>query len=108
MIPITLILAILVSLCSGAASVSAETRPNVLLIVCDDLNNHVSTSGYSRLRRRAWRKAELYDLINGPHEDNNLASKPRFAEQRRQMHSLLAETRKSAESKRKLVKPPKK
>ncbi|MGB4710408.1 MAG: sulfatase [Fuerstiella sp.] len=46
-------------------------------------------------------QAELYDLINDPHEDNNLASKPRFAEQRRQMHSLLIETRKSAESKRK-------
>jgi len=46
-------------------------------------------------------QAELYDLINDPHEDNNLASKPSFAEQRRQMHSLLTETRKSAKSKRK-------
>ncbi|MCO8121021.1 sulfatase [Stieleria sp. TO1_6] len=46
-------------------------------------------------------QAELYDLINDPYEDNNLASNPRFAEQRRQMHSLLIETRKSAESKRK-------
>lgn len=44
-------------------------------------------------------QAELYDLINDPFKDNNLASKPRFAKQRRQMHSLLADARKRAESK---------
>ena len=44
-------------------------------------------------------QAELYDLINDPFEDNNLASKPRFAKQRRQMHSLLADARKRAEFK---------
>ncbi|MDB4638037.1 sulfatase-like hydrolase/transferase, partial [bacterium] len=36
--------------CSGGSGISAETRPNVLLIVCDDLNNHVSTSGYQPLK----------------------------------------------------------
>ena len=61
------------------------------------------------IRTQRWRyaewgsadQAELYDLVNDPHEDNNLASKPHFAEQRRQMHALLTETRKRAESKRK-------
>ncbi len=46
-------------------------------------------------------QAELYDLINDPHEDNNLAPNPRFAKQRQQMHLLLTEKRKIAESKRK-------
>ena len=31
-------------------TVAQAERPNVLLIVCDDLNNHVSTSGYQSLR----------------------------------------------------------
>ena len=48
-------------------------------------------------------QAELYDLINDPHEDKNLASKPRFAELRGQMHSLLIDTRMNAESKRKSI-----
>ncbi len=30
-----------------------KTRPNVLFIVCDDLNTHVSTSGYSSIRTPA-------------------------------------------------------
>jgi len=30
-----------------------KTRPNVLFIVCDDLNTHVSTSGYSNIRTPA-------------------------------------------------------
>ncbi|MEC7556096.1 MAG: sulfatase [Planctomycetota bacterium] len=30
------------------------TRPNVLLIVCDDLNTHVSTSGYRHIRTPAF------------------------------------------------------
>ena len=29
-------------------------RPNVLLIVCDDLNTHVSTSGYPHIRTPAF------------------------------------------------------
>ena len=32
----------------------AESRPNVLLIVCDDLNTHVSTSGYSHISTPAF------------------------------------------------------
>lgn len=31
-------------------TVAKETRPNVLFIVCDDLNTHVSTSGYSNIQ----------------------------------------------------------
>jgi len=36
-----------------AASASAR-QPNVLLIVCDDLNTHVSTSGYSHIKTPAF------------------------------------------------------
>lgn len=32
----------------------ADRRPNVLLIVCDDLNTHVSTSGYERIKTPAF------------------------------------------------------
>ena len=28
----------------------ANAKPNVLLIVCDDLNTHVSTSGYPQIK----------------------------------------------------------
>ncbi len=28
----------------------AHARPNVMLIVCDDLNTHVSTSGYPHIK----------------------------------------------------------
>ncbi|MFC1762950.1 sulfatase [Planctomycetota bacterium] len=35
-------------------SVAAESRPNVLLIVCDDLNTHVSTSGYPHISTPAF------------------------------------------------------
>lgn len=34
---------------SGAASAADAQRPNVLFIVCDDLNTHVSTSGYPHI-----------------------------------------------------------
>ena len=36
----------------SAAAIAAEesARPNVLLIVCDDLNSHVSTSGYEPIK----------------------------------------------------------
>jgi iduronate 2-sulfatase len=38
---------LLVILClSACLSLSAQSRPNVLFIVCDDLNTHVSTSDY--------------------------------------------------------------
>ncbi|MEP3481593.1 MAG: sulfatase [Fuerstiella sp.] len=49
-------------------------------------------------------QAELYDLLNDPQEDNNLAFDPRFAKQRQQMNALLMQTRKSAESARKPIK----
>ena len=37
-------------------SPAAEKRPNVLFIVCDDLNTHVSTSGYQHIVTPAWDK----------------------------------------------------
>ncbi len=48
---------LLPALCLGAFSAGAiargEQRPNVLLIVCDDLNRHVSTAGYQPIRTPA-------------------------------------------------------
>ena len=49
-----LILATLVS--TLTCSLAAEKRPNVLFIVCDDLNTHVSTSGYQQIKTPAWDK----------------------------------------------------
>ena len=37
-------------LCIFIATNSANAKPNVLLIVCDDLNTHVSTSGYPHIK----------------------------------------------------------
>ncbi len=39
---------------SALPSLAAESRPNVLLIVCDDLNTHVSTSGYPHIHTPAF------------------------------------------------------
>lgn len=36
------------------ASISAAEKPNVLFIVCDDLNTHVSTSGYPHINTPAF------------------------------------------------------
>ena len=44
--PFTLFLLSLLAL----SPVNASERPNVLLIVCDDLNTRVSTSGYSPIQ----------------------------------------------------------
>lgn len=45
----------LASICSSLTPVIAnETKPNVLFIVCDDLNTHVSTSGYPHIRTPAF------------------------------------------------------
>ncbi|MCF7973624.1 MAG: sulfatase [Phycisphaerae bacterium] len=41
---------------SAMPSLAAESRPNVLLIVCDDLNTHVSTSGYEHISTPAFDK----------------------------------------------------
>ncbi len=35
---------------------AAAGRPNVLLIVCDDLNTHVSTSGYPHIQTPAFQR----------------------------------------------------
>ena len=37
-------------LLASVAAIARAERPNVLLIVCDDLNNHVSTSGYQTFK----------------------------------------------------------
>ena len=37
-------------LCFFVATNLANAKPNVLLIVCDDLNTHVSTSGYPHIK----------------------------------------------------------
>lgn len=39
-----------------AFSLSADKRPNVMFIVCDDLNTHVSTSDYSHIHTPAFEK----------------------------------------------------
>lgn len=41
-------------LASLASTVAAEAKPNVLFIVCDDLNTHVSTSGYPHISTPAF------------------------------------------------------
>ena len=38
----------------AAPATAAETKLNVLLIVCDDLNTHVSTSGYPHIKTPAF------------------------------------------------------
>jgi iduronate 2-sulfatase len=38
----------------GIANDSTAERPNILLIVCDDLNTHVSTSGYPHIKTPAF------------------------------------------------------
>lgn len=51
----TFALASLLLACFVALNASAvETRPNVLFIVCDDLNTHVSTSGYGPIHTPAF------------------------------------------------------
>ena len=37
-----------------SSATGAESRPNVLFIVCDDLNTHVSTSGYPHINTPAF------------------------------------------------------
>ena len=41
---------------AGAFSLGADKRPNVMFIVCDDLNTHVSTSGYPHIQTPAFEK----------------------------------------------------
>jgi iduronate 2-sulfatase len=36
-------------LLSGISALVADAKPNVLFIVCDDLNTHVSSSGYANI-----------------------------------------------------------
>jgi iduronate 2-sulfatase len=38
----------------GMPSIGADSRPNVLLILCDDLNTHVSTSDYAHIKTPAF------------------------------------------------------
>ena len=44
-----------IALTAGSVVIAENSsRPNVLLIVCDDLNTHVSTSGYSHISTPAF------------------------------------------------------
>jgi iduronate 2-sulfatase len=45
---------ILFASCAVAQAAEPTARPNVLFIVCDDLNTHVSTSGYPHIRTPAF------------------------------------------------------
>ena len=47
-------LSVAVLCASIVSSAVGESRPNVLLIVCDDLNTHVSTSGYAHISTPAF------------------------------------------------------
>ena len=47
-------LLLLVYFLFGGLLVADDSRPNVLLIVCDDLNTHVSTSGYPHIQTPAF------------------------------------------------------
>ncbi len=44
----------LFALCAHASAAESTARPNVLFIVCDDLNSHVSTSGYPHIKTPAF------------------------------------------------------
>ena len=44
----------LLALCESSVAIEPASRPNVLFIVCDDLNTHVSTSGYPHIRTPAF------------------------------------------------------
>lgn len=48
------LLGFLVAVALAIESAGADTKPNVLFIVCDDLNTHVSTSGYEHIRTPAF------------------------------------------------------
>ncbi len=51
---IKMLAAIIIFALSVSSSVTAQSRPNVMLIICDDLNTHVSTSGYPHIRTPAF------------------------------------------------------
>ena len=49
-----ILLGITIQLMLAMPCIAAESRPNVMLIVCDDLNTHVSTSGYAHIKTPAF------------------------------------------------------
>ena len=51
--PVKTMLALSLGFCLFQTAI-AEKRPNVLFIICDDLNTHVSTSGYPHIRTPAF------------------------------------------------------
>ncbi len=53
---VTALLQLAICLASGAVAHALDARPNVLFIVCDDLNTHVSTSGYPQIHTPAFDK----------------------------------------------------
>ena len=54
-----ILLGVLVSWPSLTTGIAAELRPNVLFIICDDLNTHVSTSDYRQIRTPAFETLEI-------------------------------------------------
>ncbi|HIF00114.1 MAG TPA: hypothetical protein EYQ63_24690, partial [Fuerstia sp.] len=48
------VLGIVVAFALAVDVAGADTKPNVLFIVCDDLNTHVSTSGYPHIKTPAF------------------------------------------------------
>ena len=79
-----------------ASACAASEKPNILFIVCDDLNTHESTSGYK------WPNGEeLYDLSRDPFERNNLAAEEIHSARLQHFRGLLVEQRELAASYRK-------
>ena len=60
--PSRLVLGAALILAAGTSIVAAETKPNVLFIVCDDLKTHVSPRGYGPIHDF---KVADYPLLKG-------------------------------------------
>ena len=64
-IPFKTFLSLFVLGASLVPGVAAEQKPNVLFIVCDDLNTHVSTSGYSHISTPAFEELAAAGMTFG-------------------------------------------
>ena len=50
------VITLLIAIAANSVPAEAAKRPNVLFIVCDDLNRHVSTAGYQPIKTPALEK----------------------------------------------------